>query len=287
MTTKKKIAIVGFTPHREKAPFENPDWEIWPINDLYMDLPILPYERWTWFQLHEWQQGRPVESPTDFSAGPHHPRDPNHVPWLREVSKKMKVYVRPEAKEFLPDAVVFPYDEIHDAFPRKYFTNSVSYMMALALYQGCEQLGVYGIDMMVSDGSGNAEYGYQRPSCEYFVGIADERLGKENVDIPRESDLCKAAFLYGTEHSNDWRTGIEKEKAALQAKVQQLEIQQKTTNNAIHEMIGTSNGYDRMLRCHTPGDGGEWGAMAPREQGNMVYQKTEVERITGQKVGPK
>ena len=274
----KNVAIVGFTPHREQTPFENPEWEIWPLNDLYMDIPVLPYERFRWFQIHEWQEGRPVDSPTDFSMGPHHPRDPNHVPWLREVSEKMTVYIRPETKPHVPKGVVFPYDEIHDAFKRKYFTNTITYMIALALHEGFEKIGVYGVDMMVSGGQGS-EYGYQRPSCEWMLGIAEERLGYENVILPRETDLLKTAFLYGTEHGNDWRMGLEGELTHYNNQLSQLEIQRKNLDNTIHEFIGTRNSHERILRCHAPGDDGDWGANAPREKGTLVYPKLEMKRL--------
>ena len=272
------LAIVGFTPHRQLAPYENPNWLIAPLNDLYMDLPVLPYERFVWFQIHEWQPGRPVASPTDFSEGPHHPRDPNHVPWLREVSKEMTVFIRPEAQEHVPDAVVFPYDEIHDRFPRKYFNNSVSYMIAWGLCRGFKKIGVYGIDMMVSGGPGS-EYGWQRPSCEYFIGAADEKLGAENVLIPKESDLCKTAHLYGSDGSNHFRQAREMEIDNINGRINELEIQRKNIDNGIHNLIGSRDYCDRILRCHIPGDDGSWAGVAPREKGQIIYQQGELDRM--------
>jgi hypothetical protein len=34
----KKVAILGFTPHKDQAPINDPEWEIWGLNDLYVDL---------------------------------------------------------------------------------------------------------------------------------------------------------------------------------------------------------------------------------------------------------
>ena len=79
----------------------------------------------------------------------------------------------------------------------KYWTNSPSYMMGLAMLQGATHIGVWGIDMAMND-----EYAYQRPSCELMIGAC---LAKGiHVTIPPESSLCKSHRLYGYEtHSDD------------------------------------------------------------------------------------
>ena len=37
------VAIIGYTPHRDQAPFENPKWKKWGLNDLYLDLPVISH----------------------------------------------------------------------------------------------------------------------------------------------------------------------------------------------------------------------------------------------------
>jgi hypothetical protein len=61
-----------------------------------------------------------------------------------------------------------------------------------------EHLGMYGVDM-AQDHLLAAEYSEQRPSCEYFLGIA-EGLGIE-LFIPNGSDLLASSHLYGYEDS--------------------------------------------------------------------------------------
>ena len=36
---RTRVAIVGFTPSRELAPYQNPDYEIWALNDLFEGIP--------------------------------------------------------------------------------------------------------------------------------------------------------------------------------------------------------------------------------------------------------
>src|SRR5258708_5353985 len=101
------------------------------------------------------------------------PRDGvGHVNWLREAAKEFPVIlIKPRPDQ--PDALILPKAEIMAYFGSNYFTNSVSWMLGLAIMQlvpngagtrcvdGAE-LGVFGVDMMVAGGQGSG-YGWQRP----------------------------------------------------------------------------------------------------------------------------
>ena len=47
---KDKVVILGFTTHRKLAPWDDESFEIWGINDLYVNEDIKRWDRW--FQLH-------------------------------------------------------------------------------------------------------------------------------------------------------------------------------------------------------------------------------------------
>lgn len=56
--------------------------------------------------------------------------------------------------------------------------------MALAIHEGAEEIGLWGVDM--KDGE---EYAYQRPNMEYLIGLAEGNgIG---VFIHPDSSLCK------------------------------------------------------------------------------------------------
>jgi hypothetical protein len=132
----------------------------------------------------------------------------------------------------------------------RYFTNSISFMIAYAVYEGLvcghqwDEIHVYGVDMAVGD-----EYIAQRPSCEYWIGIA-EGMGVK-VYIPDASDLCKTTFLYAWEEKpqkafeNKMRKISEDARARMQAYQQQITELTRLYNHA-EAQIGTVSDLSRV-----------------------------------------
>lgn len=197
ITQPLKVAIVGTAPSsRDLAPFDDESWKIWGVSNVYQHIP-----KWDcWFELH------------DLETRKNEQEYPGHYDWLKK--QTTPVYMQ-QTHEEIPASVEYPKQEIIGEFGG-YFTNSVSYMIALAIHRGAEQIGIFGVDMAVQDAGGHSEYAHQRPSCEYFVGIAVGRGIK--VDIPPESDLLKAARLYAYETAGAF---------ALKARVRRKELQQR------------------------------------------------------------
>ena len=134
--TRKKVAIVGFAPSSMqdvRVFFGDPAWEIWSINQLYIAFPAIAEHTTRWFQIHPRQE-------YDMAV-----RDLKHHQWMAE-QKNFPIYMQ-EKEPDIPMAIPFPKDEILTAFPRKYFTNSISWEIALAILEGFEEIHVYGIDM--------------------------------------------------------------------------------------------------------------------------------------------
>ena len=256
---RERVDIVGFTSHRSHSGFENPDREIWGLNDLYIDMPVISNDRLRWFQIHDWNEGRPVESATDLTKGPVHPRDPSHVEWLSAQAKEIPVYFlnpRPE----VPDARLLDMDAMNAYFsldgetPFGYWTNTISYMIGLAIMEGFKEIGVYGVDMMMGGGDGS-EYGYQRPSCEFFLGWA--RGAGIKVHLPAESDLLKTAYAYGDTQGNDFRTKVKSMLTEYTSRLGQVRNQKQQMVMAEAELTGAKNFGDWVTRSWMPGDGDE------------------------------
>lgn len=170
---RRKVAIVGYaSSSKDKAPFNDPTWEIWGINDLYLDIPR--YDRW--YQIHDEVICRSKDR-----------RDPNHWEWLRACKKP--VFMQDTHPEIL-NSQKFPLREIVAKFGWRYFTNSVAYMIAHALYEGVDELGVFGVDMLQA-----SEYAGQLACCEAWLGLA-QGMGVV-LHVPKESALLKANFWYG------------------------------------------------------------------------------------------
>lgn len=217
---RRKIGIVGFTDSRKQAPFDDPEWELWGLNNLYNQPDIDPAKFAAWFDLH------PAPIIDDM---------PTHVEWLKAGADGLKVFTIIEPRAEWPTAVALPKDEIIEAFrfpdltDKPYFTNSISWMMAfalLALDARCQahdwdpsecEIGIWGIDMaeLRPDGS-PGEYAAQRPSVEFYIGIATG-LGYK-VSVPLTSDLLKTAVLYGDESD----PFVAKMRERLESTVQQM-----------------------------------------------------------------
>jgi len=78
----------------------------------------------------------------------------------------------------VPGAVVFPLREIQDKLltrlwrgeelVKKVFSTTMSYAVALALYEGFERIELYGIELAMA-----GEYAYQREAMAFWIGKAD------------------------------------------------------------------------------------------------------------------
>lgn len=168
----KKVAIVGFAPStKDMAP---KDMELWGLNDLDLTGNIT-----RWFDIHPIEQLRNMPS-----------RNGEESYIQRLANRTCPVYMQQKVDD-VPNSVAYPLERIIKKFGN-YFTNSISYMLALAIDEGYEEIHIYGVDM-----AQGTEYAHQRPSCEYFIGLA--RGMGINVVVPKQSDLLKTAYLYGFE----------------------------------------------------------------------------------------
>lgn len=144
------VAIVGLAPStHDLAPWGDSDWEIWG----------LPWDDAGWammarhFEMHDL---RLLESA-------HSRRKPGYFDRLKECPR---LYMQ-EAYAGFPAAVAYPYEEVSKSICAPYWNSSIAYAMALAIHEGAEQIGIYGVDMALGE-----EYAYQKPNMEYLIGIA-------------------------------------------------------------------------------------------------------------------
>jgi len=171
-----KIAIVGTTSSLQDAPYQDDSWEIWGLNGAYTAIP-----KWDqWFDMHSMEVLKANHSPAYFE-------------FLKKAGNKLTLN---QKYEEYPDARVFPYKELVGKHGR-YFTNTIAWLIALAIEQQPEEIGIWGVNM-----AQDTEYAHQRPCCEYFLGMA-KGLGIE-INIPKASELLKATHLYGVEDQPDF-----------------------------------------------------------------------------------
>jgi hypothetical protein len=156
-----KVAVVGMSPSCADAPWDDPTWLKWG----------LPWHDGYWarmdrlFEMHDMRLLRSE-----------HCKRPNG--YFERLAGAYMQQAYPEV-----GAVRYPFEEVAQT-TGYYWNSSIAYAMALAIHEGAEEIGLWGVDM-----KGDDEYGYQKPNMEFLVGLAMGRGIK--VHIPETSPLLK------------------------------------------------------------------------------------------------
>jgi hypothetical protein len=226
----KRLAIVGFADTKVDAPYQDPATEIWGLNDLHNALPR--YDRW--FDIHP-RDNIELDCTLMRNKG-QTPPETIGLSGLRKLN--VPVYMQ-DRYEDIPNSLKYPLNEMLAYWKQRsltgynYLTNSISEMIAFALYEGIvtgiqwETIGIYGVDMAVG-----SEYVDQRPSCEYWIGLA-EGMGVK-VYIPPASDLCHCRFMYAFEQKKEdlWQAKIDGMLKSMNERRNQIMQQEQQAHDA-------------------------------------------------------
>ena len=177
-----QVAVVGLAPStHDDAPYEDPDWEVWG----------LPWdeERWPYFDrlfdIHPLECIRDA-TPSFYRYG------------YEDRLKEIRHLYMQQAYTDIPNAIEYPLKEV-SALVGDYYNSSIAYMLALAIYEKVDRIGIWGVDMAAQGEPGHAnEYRDERPNCEYLLGFAKAK-GIE-IYLPDECPLLKfgGSFPLGT-----------------------------------------------------------------------------------------
>lgn len=116
--------------------------------------------------------------------------DAKHYEWL-QTNTEVTVFMA-EHFDDVPMSRRFPLDEMKEYFKGAewYFTTTVAYAIAYAIYAGYKRIELYGVEMET-----NTEYGHQRPCVAYWCGVA---YGK-GIEVDFHSPQFYVSPLYGYE----------------------------------------------------------------------------------------
>jgi hypothetical protein len=165
---QRKIAILGSASSTlDKAPFKDDSWEVWALGPETRRVT-------RYFEMHDDAMLKP-EIRANYAA------------------KGVPVYALHPLKGF--QQLPYPLEKVRAFFGQEYFTSSIAYMIALALYEHSQgqpigEIGLWGVDMLTDE-----EYGLQRPCVEFYLGVATGM--NIAVTIPSNSALLKAGYKYG------------------------------------------------------------------------------------------
>lgn len=162
-----KVVIIGKGVGWEKAPGLLEKGEFWGVNNVclrrHVDLV---------FNMHDLDKHKNHRL---FN------RTIDHVNRCKIPIVTQKVY------SHIPTSIGFPLEKM----PRKYFTNSIDYMVAYAWEQMITTIEMYGVVLAVG-----SEYSVQRASLEYWIGMFEGDGGE--VIIHEPTYVCKSPKgLYG------------------------------------------------------------------------------------------
>ncbi|HHW09101.1 MAG TPA: hypothetical protein GXX29_03905 [Firmicutes bacterium] len=180
----KKVAIVGGGPSRRRAPYHNHSWEIWAFSSRLYRYPRIT----RWFELHAMTDLR--QRLSTYRPGRRSYR--GYMRFLRNL--KCPVYMQRKHKN-IPNSVVFPLKKVKAEFGRC-FTSSASYLIALAILEGYDVIGLWGIDVR------RKEYLRQRGAIKYLLGVAKKKGIKiliargSRIRVPENPKPVRTRVLY-------------------------------------------------------------------------------------------
>lgn len=168
-SSAQRVAIVGGGPTRRRAPYEDESWDIWAFSSRAWRYPRIT----RWFEIHAMTDLRQQLA----SRKRGRRRFRTYMQFLRRLD--CPVYMMREHPR-IPNSVRFPKDELVEEFGRC-FTSTAAYLIALAIVEGYEEIGLWGIDVR------RKEYRRQRPALRYLLSLARQQ-GIE-IYVPRRSAL--------------------------------------------------------------------------------------------------
>ena len=230
----KKLALVGMNQRtRANAPFDDPEFEIWTLNEAYMGKWLKRYD--VLFQLHarwDWERNNNMSDPNHplfikaqngtclFCAGtgmatkdgldvecPHCEAGQYTVPEHR----KGKTIVMQDWNDDVPGCETLPMKTglknfCYDGIP--YFTSTFSHMIVYAFYLMKHEwfenrdIQIFGFEM-----ESDTEYIHQRACAEYWIGYG-RALGIK-IEAPGAKILTGKHYAYDMENGQGYRTRLE------------------------------------------------------------------------------
>ena len=172
----KRAAIIGAGDYRKYAPWEDDSWCWWMINEIAQPR----FDRM--FELH-----------------PMAVQNARELAWLAECPAPCYVLDLDECVGKVKNAVQYPLERIlEQTGGRRYFTCTFAFQVALAVTEGFEEIGLWGVDL---DLGTQRERLVEKPCVEYWLGLAE---GKGvTVTLPPGATLLARPWLYGYDYEDE------------------------------------------------------------------------------------
>lgn len=217
---RKKVALVGFASNTlHLVPWQDPEFEIWSMNQGYMHCQRRTDRH---FEMHL------PEATADV-------RDPGYLDFLKRCP--IPIYMIQQYDEY-PTSVRYPIEDAIRVADRDYFMSTVAFMIALAIMEGFEEIHLYGINLAIGD-----EYFYEKPNCEWWLGIC-KGLGVKTY-VPQASSLLKQFRRYG--YHVDARPS-QSLKVLVQARINEYKSRAEKMQCDLHTVVGAMREDESLMQ---------------------------------------
>ncbi len=225
---RKPLCIIGTAGTSKDAPYDMQldggseyVYDIWGINTALVKEDVKRMD--VCFEMHPkryWGQQAVTERLKEF-GGP--------------------VYMQDHFDE-IPNSKAYPRDKIKKKYhldcmgDNLYVTNTIVYMLLLALEEGYTDISIYGVHM-----AHNTEYAYQRASCSWVLGIIHGWIleGKPyKLFIPEESQLLTAEYEYGFDEPTKAMDYLKGRQEGMQKGIEEATANIKGLQASIERTVG-------------------------------------------------
>lgn len=148
--TPRRVALVGTAPSSVHAPFGDESWQIWGVG--LRAKHVTRADRW--FELHR-LAGEPAAWAAEWRR------------LMREWTHECEIWMFYPEHDLGPKIVAMDASALKDKYGTFFMTSSFSWMMAQAIEEGFEEIGLWGVDMEYG-----TEYRQQRVGLRHFIEVA-------------------------------------------------------------------------------------------------------------------
>lgn len=185
---RRKVAIVGAGPGREYAPYTDSAWECWAINEIAQRVAHRHFE------LHPLE----VQSARDLAAL-ERITIPCYVlddPALWKMPFPIASNGGTVSFAGVPNPVRYPLERLRAAGFRQYFTCTFAYQIALAILDGFEEIGLWGVSLHLGT---PRERLLERACVDYWIGFAEGH----GITVSEDSGCARRPYLYGYDYEDE------------------------------------------------------------------------------------
>ena len=128
---------------------------------------------------------------------------PQGVEWYIKQGPDRPIYFQKHQPD-IPGSKVFPREEIQQFFatpkgPNRYFSCTVTWQIAFAIYEGFERIELWGFALSDSKPNASDCYTHERPCFFYWVKQARDR----GIEVVYQPEVMKIPFVPGDPDTYD------------------------------------------------------------------------------------